>query len=367
MEEKLNLELTSKKPERNMGIDALRILSMLMITGLHLMGHGGILRANAAGTGNYYAVWFLEIMCYCAVNCYALISGYVGIKAKFKITNLIVLWLQVSLYSFLISAGFYFFKPGGGVTPEQLFRSLLPITAPLKTYWYFTCYVILFFFIPAFNAMINTLSKRRAGAVVGALLFLTCFAFPLFKTGWFGTAPADVFGLANGYSVVWLAVLYLTGAYISKYKILENIPKWFSVIIYIVAINITFTVYMFGKGGGALVSYISPTIFISALALLLLFKNLKLRWAKPVIKFLAPTTFGVYLIHENPYMRNQFITGKTATLANNNPAVTILIILGSMILIYTVCSLIDYLRHLLFKVLKIRERLLAIEEKLLGE
>ncbi len=355
-----------EKNERNYGIDALRILSMLMVVGLHLMGQGGVLHGNTEGTGNYYAIWYIEIMFHVAVNCYALISGYVGIRSKFKLTNIVMLWLQVAFYSFIISLLFYVFKPGS-VTAEQLFRSLLPLTSPRKLYWYFSSYTVMFFFIPAYNAMINNLSKRQAGASVGAILLLTGVVYPLFKAGFFGTPPTDVFGLANGYSPLWLSVLYLVGAYFSKHKLLHSIPRSILALIYFASITLTFITYLFGKSGGAAVSYIFPTIVISSIALLLLFANLKLGWAKRIISFFTPMTFGVYLIHENPLVKEVFILDKTKPLTDNSPLTSIPILLGSILTVYLVCSLIDYLRLLLFKVLRIKERIYGFEESLLSE
>lgn len=81
--------LASVNPTRNYGIDALRIVSMLMVVTLHVLGHGGVLKI--AESEKYWIVWFLEISAYCAVNCYALISGYVGVYSKYKFSNLALL------------------------------------------------------------------------------------------------------------------------------------------------------------------------------------------------------------------------------------------------------------------------------------
>ena len=62
--------------KRNYGIDALRLISMFMVVVLHVLGQGGVLKA--AKNGQYIISWLLEIIAYCAVNCYAIISGYVG-------------------------------------------------------------------------------------------------------------------------------------------------------------------------------------------------------------------------------------------------------------------------------------------------
>jgi hypothetical protein len=56
---------------------------MLMVVVLHILGQGGVLKTARPLSVEYEIAWFLEILCYCAVNCYALISGYAGSDAGF--------------------------------------------------------------------------------------------------------------------------------------------------------------------------------------------------------------------------------------------------------------------------------------------
>ena len=63
--------------EKNYGIDALRVIAMFMVTILHILTQGGILNASGRFTSQYEAGWLLQTMAFCAVNVYALISGYV--------------------------------------------------------------------------------------------------------------------------------------------------------------------------------------------------------------------------------------------------------------------------------------------------
>ena len=89
--------MTEKK--RNYGIDLLRMLSMFMIVNLHVLGQGGAMVRIVGDEAGYYAAWFLETCAYCAVDCYGLISGYVGVNGKFRPARLLELWLQVFFYS----------------------------------------------------------------------------------------------------------------------------------------------------------------------------------------------------------------------------------------------------------------------------
>ena len=69
------------KVSRNYGIDLLRIISMLGVVFLHVLGHGGILSLDLSPV-KFSMVWFIEILAYPAVNCFVLISGYIGYKEE---------------------------------------------------------------------------------------------------------------------------------------------------------------------------------------------------------------------------------------------------------------------------------------------
>ena len=102
-----------KNSSRNYGIDLLRIVSMLGVVFLHVLGHGGILSLDHA-PANFSIAWFFEILAYPAVNCFVLISGYVGYKNEKlfpRLKNLLTLMFTVSFYSISIFLIFKFFVP----------------------------------------------------------------------------------------------------------------------------------------------------------------------------------------------------------------------------------------------------------------
>lgn len=88
---------------RNYGIDFLRMISMIMIVMLHTLGHGGILRSVSFLSVHYQIAWLLEVIAFGAVNTYAMISGFVSVDSHFKISNILILWLQVLFYGILIN------------------------------------------------------------------------------------------------------------------------------------------------------------------------------------------------------------------------------------------------------------------------
>ena len=159
----------SRQTGRNYGIDLLRIVSMFMVCLLHVLGHGGVLDATEPQSLNYYVAWFIEIAAFCAVNCYALISGYVGVKSKYKVSNILYLWLQVAIYSVAISVVFAIIKPDT-YTWKTILKSFVPVT--FSQYWYFTAYFGLFLFIPILNFARNNMPRNVLKYVLWTLILI---------------------------------------------------------------------------------------------------------------------------------------------------------------------------------------------------
>ena len=130
---------------RNLGIDLLRIVSMYMVVILHVLGHGGILRNLEVLSLSYCVLWLLEITCYCAVNCYALITGYVMVNSKFKYKKIFYLWLDVLFWRLLLTFIMNFMFPDL-VGKKDFLYSVFNVM--FNSYWYFSSYFALFFFIP---------------------------------------------------------------------------------------------------------------------------------------------------------------------------------------------------------------------------
>ena len=204
---------------------------MLMVVLLHVLKQGGILDSLTVFTLKYEAAWYLEIACLCAVNCYAIISGYVGVYSKHKYSNLIMLWLRVLFYSILITAIFYIIAPTM-VGKKSIVSALFPIFT--NQYWYFSSYVILFFFMPVLNSAFSILSKRQLKSILVITICTTSIILPVFQTFF-----ADPFKLENGYSVLWLLIMYLLGGYIRKYGLLHSVKTWLLLVFYIVSVSLT--------------------------------------------------------------------------------------------------------------------------------
>ncbi len=70
---------------------------MLMVVVLHVLNFGGWLRASPNRSAMGLAIWLPETLSYCAVNCFAMVTGFVYCRARFKLSTLATTWLQVVL------------------------------------------------------------------------------------------------------------------------------------------------------------------------------------------------------------------------------------------------------------------------------
>lgn len=353
------------KREKNYGIDALRMLAMFMIVVLHILNSGGVLNSAGRFTSRYEAGWLLETAAYCAVDVYALISGYVWVGAKYKYRSIAELWLQVLFYTVSVTALFCVFVPSS-VSLVEWVKAIFPTM--FNQYWYFSSYVALFLFIPLLNIIIEKAEKRQLGFFIGIIL--------LFFGGLQTLFYSNAFAVNDGYSAIWLMILYLVGGYLRKYGLNRNIKPIIYVIGYFVMILLTwlskmcielFTLRVLGevRAGNYLISYKSPTIFLAAICLLLFFANLKISpFLKKAIGLLSPLAFGVYLIHNHPLVSAYLVEKRFTEYAAFPWIFEILAVLATAAVIYLACSLIDFIRLQLFKILHIRQILDSIEKRI---
>ena len=186
--------------QRNRGIDLLRMTAMWMVVILHILNKGGVLATAAPLSAGQGTARLLETAAYCAVNCYGLISGYVGVQRRFRYSGALALWLRVAFYTLGITAVFACLMPGS-VNGDRVLRAFFPVL--FRQYWYVTAYFGMCLFIPFFNLLLNRLSKGQLRLLVLSIVLV----FSVLPT----LRQKDVFLTDNGYSVLWLSCLYLLG------------------------------------------------------------------------------------------------------------------------------------------------------------
>lgn len=350
----INTELNpTPHSERNHGIELLRIFAMLLAAVLHILKKGGVITASEGNLAAYSTVWLLEAAAYCAVNCYALISGYVGYSDRpkpLRLARCIELWLQVVFYSVIITT-VYCIAGVGSVGVSDFADAFLPVTS--KQYWYFTAYIGMFFFIPLLNALVRRLN-RRALVSLCIMLIAVFSLYDTFASFW----KKDPLALVGGHSPLWLGVLYIFGAAMKKLRVPESMSSKKALLIYASAAVFTALFKITGDRllrfvpGSLFVRDTSPTVLLCAAALLVAFARFKPgRKLTEFAVLFAPAAFGVYLLHVSPLVFKHVIGNRFAFIGRLPFPLIPFAVLASAGVILVVGLAADKVRILLFKAL----------------
>ena len=356
-----------EKSFRNLGIDLLRIYSMVNIIILHINSYSKFNLLNI-GSPKFKSIWLLNALSFWSVDGFGIISGVVGYN-KYKFANLIYIWIQTTFDSFITSSYFYF----KGIKDIKFWLSNLFPIATYK-YWYVNAYFCMYLFLPLINNGISLLTKNFFRNLL-LFYFLYFIIYNIIVEIFLNN---DKYNFLNkGFSPLWLIILYIFGAYIGKYMIINDDKtkktNYFLLWIFIYICSAIFSfisysfflkkTYMFKKT--LFLSYISPTMIIQAICLLLFFSKLTIKnpLLIKLIIFLTPLTFNVYLFHNRVFdiiffYDKKFLYNFIITFESN---LLFLKIYFLSIIIFIISATIDYIRFLLFKFLKIRKFCFFIE------
>ncbi len=315
------------RTERNSSLELLRIFCMLGILCMHLCG-------TFSSSGNLVtllqinAVNSLFNIC---VSIFILISGYFGITRR--IDKMFSLWCIVIFYSILGAAVPILL----GNPPELtfLFKSFFPTVT--GKYWYFTTYFILWLFSTYLNRIAETLTQKQFKILL-LLLVLVFYAFPTF---FYFEIIKD-----NGKGPVNMLIVYLIGRYLNKYPLHHS--TWKKVCCFFLSVTAAFalnftTSLLRGRAFAPFARDNSLFMLCGAVCCFLCFKEKEIHSA--FINLISKNIFAVYIsevilrniIHD--YSIISFLDGKWYLFFT---------VFGLSLVIFTVCSLFENLRKLVF-------------------
>ncbi len=345
------------KKEKFFGIELLRILATFYIILLHVIGQGGVAAASGGGKGTYMASYLLLALAYPAVNCYALISGFVGCKSRFKLSRLLSLWLTVVFVNLAVWGAFRLLAPEMAAS-----FSLEACLKPLLTneYWYVTAYFGLSVLTPVLNAAAELPKKTFAEMLIG---LFACFVL-LPKI-----ADNDLFLTRSGYSTLWLMLLYLVGMFcrlhfhpkkrgrlcgaacLAAYGLLSVFLPLQKRLTEnkLLASGIENPVYLKNY------AYTSVFIVLSSVALFAFFMRIKVQ-NKAVcrfISFFSTASFGVYILHTQPLVWANLLQDAFSQFAVFSAPVMAACCLAAALGIFLACTAVEKLRALLFHVTRL--------------
>jgi len=342
--------------ERLYGLDALRLLSMLGIVGLHLLHGGGLLGAAAARPDSLLTARVQLLICSCSVNLFAMLTGWLcAEKRSFSTRRLLDLLLCTLFYCLLITAALALWQPTALAGQRKLEASLLPLF--YGHYWYLSAYIMVFLLMPYLNRLLQRLSLRQLRTLTATLFVLLSVV---------GTVSyADPFRTGGGYGPIWLLFCYIVGVALQRGSASSSGRGrpllWMCAAAGCIALSAALwyllpetSVYL-----PKLTQYNSPLLVVCAACLLPLFSRLRLPrlLQKPAVS-LSGAAFAVYIIHAHPILFSALLGGSLAATAGSRPHTVAAILALGCAAVYLCCWLCELLRQPLMRLLRL-DRLTA--------
>lgn len=322
---------------RDSSVELLRILSMIFIICSHFCVHGNF-ETDSMDFSINKIILVNGILGNLGTVIFVMISGYFLSQTNFKISRIIKVMLQVMFYSCTI----YFILVALNIIPFSIMgtiKSLFPIL--FNQYWFATTYVILIILSPYINRLINSFSYKQYVLFLGVILFM------------WSVVPTFTSQSLGSNEICQFIMFYSIGAFARKYQQITFLNKnkyWISLIsaglllLSNIALNLLAIKNSIFNHGSYFYSRHSVLIIALSYGLLLIFVNMKIKNSK-IINAISSTTFGIYLIHDNTYIRSIIWNDILRVNEYKYESYLILYLLICTIAVFLTCSMIDYLRQ----------------------
>ena len=362
------------KKQRLPNFEILRLVAMMTIVLWHLYLHGffylnaktdndfvSFSLTSATDGCLYFIHQCLIIVSRMGVNLFVMITGYFMINSRPRWDKVPVIWFQtmfycVAIYAILVGAGIYDFSL------KDFGAQFVPVYN--GSYWFVTQYVGLIALAPFINIMVRNLSKQQYRAL---LLVLLAMDFVITCNVGYGRH------FSGDCTLFHLATIYLLAGYIRIHPVDITAKKSF--IAFCLSVAAIFLLTMLCKEflnyrlnqpfsnmklTYAFIDNNGFTIFTSVLFFMWISKvKIKQNWFTKTLVWMAPYTFGVYLLHDNDYIR-RLLWDSVVQHADVHSLWSVAYIPAAGATIFIACVGIDFLRKKLFDVLRVNERLTAL-------
>lgn len=344
---------------RQSNFELMRIISMFMILVWHIFLYG--VNMDTAAPNIKLMFDFFRAIMVVHVNSFILVSGYFLVNSSFKMSKLLKINDSVVFYKIVIYLIFAYLGLAS-VDSISILRNFFPLD--LENYWFIRIYMIMYIFSPFYNIFLNSISK----SVHKKIIIIMFFLFSLISTFTNQEAVMD-YTVSYGYSIVSFTFLYFIGAYFRKYPIDEtylgkkyssNFKQLIFVILFFVcalfnySIHITSIQFLSHKGfleyiGNILFisfnQYDNPIVLFQSICYFMIFYYFN--FSNKIINNISKTVFGIYLIHENLFIRRNMYGLFNFPELSTSKRVFVQIFFSAVI-IFVLCFIIDYIRQIIF-------------------
>ena len=268
---------------------------MVMIVFHHYSVHGNLDYSEAGISFDRFILSVIQLGEW-AVNIFVIIFAYFSVKSKFKPMRIIRLYAQVWFYSVLIFIAYTLWNRE--LHLGEAIMAMVPIVS--SQYWFFSHYILLCFIMPFLNILTKNISRQMHLRLIW-ILFATWSVLP-------NVLPRCFEYVLGAGSTGAFVLLYFIGAYMRLYPDCSVNKK-----------RMGYALIMFSLLIMAAVQFIRmvhPITFIHidcfsnsaalsigfAVGMLSIFRSITIK-PNRFINGVAACVFGVYLIHDNNYIR----------------------------------------------------------------
>ena len=302
------------KKERQSNFELMRIISMIFIILWHVIVHGKVLE-NSQNLEIDTLINFIKHVIIVHVNSFIIVLGFFQFRSKFKLSKVLSLLFQTFFYSIIIFLILFKFGFVNDINFTLVMNVLIPFSS--TDYWFISNYLITYILSDYINIFLKNLSHQKFKKFI-----ILCFI--LFSIIPFITRMRFINN--NGFNFYHFIFLYILGAYLYMYppkesrllnKISINGYRLLLVFLFIICASYNFFLQEFAvnhyynngqvfnhlsnmvlisKG-----SYSSPIVIIQSICYFEFFRTLKIN--SKLINKVSSCVFGIYLFHDNSYLR----------------------------------------------------------------
>lgn len=312
---------------RQSSIELLRIIAMMMVLIVHADGASlGLPSPDSAWTAGQWWQTVIEALTILGVNLFVLISGYFLIKLTWRrLVNYIIMcgFYGVSIYALRCIVSPCYFTLDNTLETLRLFSG--------GDLWFIRDYFFLMLLSPLLNGGLKSLTTRRLGWVIAAMVLISCYY------GWWWGGAVN----PTGYNLMQMIMMYTIG-----YRLSRGLPRRIDAAAFYVASTIAIVIMATVMPSDKAYYYNSPAVILAAVSLFSLLAPL--RFSSRAVNYVASSTFAVYLIHKNPWIWVPFYRQAIVNLSHYHSGLTFsLLCLVVVVATFVGCVIIDKVRYYL--------------------
>lgn len=335
------------KRQRNSSIELLRIITMIMIVFHHFAYHGNFKWDINELTIPHFWYDYIIMGGKIGVNVFILISGYFLINNNTSIFNfkkIAKMWGEIFFYSISINILFTIL----GVNTfgiKSLIKACFPIT--LNSWWFASAYFVLYLMHPFINILLNAFDQKTYQSFLFMLIICWSIIPTITSHGY------------QGNNLLWFMTLYSISGYTRKFGLNNKFKAKHYLLLWAILSILTYSTSLISAVLGTKIEFFSNhstyfynqnniLILLISFTFFMIFASLKIKHSK-IINTISSATFGVYLIHDNEIIRHFLWSNvfKNSQLQHSDMLLPYSIIV--VILVYTVCTIIDLIRQRIFE------------------